>query len=120
MQWSTRVANDCTVLTVCGPINRNDASRLKLLLSPGDMSAKVVMDMREVTFLGPSGLEVLADAAAQLANQPRLLAIVIGDRQPQVARAIADAHLQQTLRLFNTVEQALAARSAHGEPSLPG
>jgi len=112
MQWSARVANGCTVLAISGAINKADASRLKLLLGP---PTSLVVDMREITFLGPAGLDVLADAAVKLANQPWPLAIVIGDDHTQVLRAIQDAHLQQTLRLFDTVEHALAAGPIHGE-----
>jgi anti-anti-sigma factor len=112
MQWSARVANGCTVLTISGSINKADASRLKLLLgSP----TSLVVDMREITFLGPAGLDVLADAAAKLADHPWPLAIAIGDDHAQVLRAIQDANLQQTLRLFDTVEHALAAGPIHGE-----
>jgi hypothetical protein len=73
MQWSARVANGRTVLTVSDPISRADAARLKLLLGP---TASLVVDLREVTFLGPAGLDVLADAASRFATQPWPLAIV--------------------------------------------
>ncbi|WP_445190166.1 STAS domain-containing protein [Pseudonocardia sp. Cha107L01] len=74
-----------------------------------------MIDMREVTFLGPAGLDVLADVAARLADRPWPVAIVIGDSHAQVRRAIEDAQIQQSLRLFDTVEDALAAGPIHGE-----
>jgi anti-anti-sigma regulatory factor len=84
------VRSGSIVLTVSGPIERVDASRPNLLLrSP----TRLVVDMTQVTFLDPSGLDVLAEAASRLANQPWPLAIVIGERHPQVRRAIDDAHL---------------------------
>jgi anti-anti-sigma regulatory factor len=109
MQWSARISNGCSVLKVSGPVTRVDAARLKMLLSPKGMSTTPVVDISEVTFLGPAGLEVLAGAASPLADCPWPLAVVVGDRHPQVVHAIEDAHLQQTLRLFDTVEHALAA-----------
>jgi anti-anti-sigma regulatory factor len=109
MQWSARVSNGCSVLKVSGPVNRVDASRLKILLNPKGMSTAPVVDFSEVTFLGPAGLEALACAASPLADHPWPLAVVVGDRNAQVVHAIEDADLQQTLRLFDSVEHALAA-----------
>jgi anti-anti-sigma factor len=105
MQWSARVVNGCTVLTVSGSIHGADAARLQLLLRP---ATGLVLDLREVTFLDPVGLDVLADVASRFADQPWPLAIVIGNRHQQVLRVIEDAHLQ-ALRLFDTVEHAVAA-----------
>ena len=113
MQWSARVASGCTVLTVSGPINGVDASRLKMLLNPP--TSCLVIDMREVTFLGVAGLDVVTAVASRLTNHPWPLAIVIGDRNPQVLRAVKDVQLQQPLRLFDTVEHALAAGPIHRE-----
>jgi anti-anti-sigma regulatory factor len=109
MQWSARVSNGCSVLKVSGPINRVDASRLKILLNPKGMSTAPVVDFSEVTFLGPAGLEALACAASPLAEHPWPLAVVVGNRSAQVVQAIEDADLQQTLRLFDSVEHAIAA-----------
>jgi anti-anti-sigma factor len=115
MKWSSRVTSGCTLLTVCGSIDKTDASRLKLLMRPKGGPSSYVVDLSEVTFLGPAGLEVLADAAAQLADSAWPLAIVVGDCGAQVRRAIEDAHLEQPLRLFSTVEHALAAPPTLGE-----
>jgi anti-anti-sigma factor len=112
VEWSARVANGCTVLTISGPVYRIDASRIKLLLDP---TKSLVVDMREITFLGPAGLNVLADAASRLANHSWPLAIVIGSQHAQVLRAIQDADLKKTVRLFETVEQALTERPTHWE-----
>jgi anti-anti-sigma factor len=105
MQWSARVVNGCTVLTVSGSIHGVDAARLKLLSHP---ATSLVLDLREVTFLDSAGLDVLADVASRFANQPWPLAIVIGNRHQQVLRVIEDAHLR-ALRLFGTVQHALTA-----------
>jgi anti-sigma B factor antagonist len=115
MKWSSQVANGSTLLTVCGSIDKTDASRLKLLMRPKGGSASLVLDLSEVTFLGPAGLDVLADAASQVADSTLPLAIVVGDCGAQVRRAIEDANLQQSLRLFSTVEHALAARPTQGD-----
>ncbi|HEY2099639.1 MAG TPA: STAS domain-containing protein [Pseudonocardia sp.] len=115
MKWSSRAANGGTLLTVCGSIDKTDASRLKLLMRPKGVSASLVLDLSEVTFLGPAGLDVLADTAAHLADSASPLAIVVGGCDAQVRRAIEDAHLQQPLRLFSTVEHALAARPSLGD-----
>jgi hypothetical protein len=119
MQWSARVSNGCSVLKVSGPVNRVDASRLKILLSPKGMSTAPVVDFSEVTFLGPAGLEALAGAASPLADHPWPLAVVVGDGDKQVVHAIADAHLEQTLRLFDTVEHAVAAAPADSGMTRP-
>jgi anti-anti-sigma regulatory factor len=119
MQWSARVSNGCSVLKVSGPVNRVDASRLKILLSPKGMSTAPVVDFSEVTFLGPTGLEALAGAASPLADHPWPLAVVVGNGDKQVVHAIADAHLEQTLRLFDTVEHAIAAGPIDGGMTRP-
>jgi anti-anti-sigma factor len=115
MNWSSRAADGCTLLTVCGSIDKTDASRLKLLMRPNGVSGTLVVDLSEVTFLGPAGLDVLANAAGQLGSSAWPLAIVVGDCNAQVLRAIEDAHLQQPLRVFKTVGHALAAAPTNGE-----
>jgi len=114
MQWSARVLNGRNVLKISGPVVSADVSRLKLLLSPKCIATSPVVDISEVTFLGPAGLDVLASATLPLANPPWPLPIVIGDRHTQVLHAIADAQ-PQTLRVFDTVESALAANPTDGE-----
>jgi|SRR5882757_10169964 len=119
MQWSARVSNGCSVLKVSGPVDWVDASRLKILLNPSGMSTAPVVDFSEVTFLGPAGLEALAGAAWPLADRPWPLAVVVGDGDKQVVHAIEDAHLEQILRMFDTVEHALAAEPTDGEMTRP-
>ena len=94
MRWSTREENGHAVVTICGPVNREDAPRLKLLLKPQGMSCRLVLDISDVTFLGPAGVEAINDAVAQLGTCEWPMAIVVGDSNPQVAQALVDAGLQ--------------------------
>lgn len=94
MRWSTQEADGNAVVTICGPVNREDAPRLKLLLKPQGVSCRLVLDISEVTFLGPSGVQVITEAAGQLTTCPWPLAIVVGDCNPQVRQALADSGLE--------------------------
>lgn len=94
-----------TVVTVSGSIDTVEAMRLRRTLSlPRLANTNVVLDLSKVTFLGMDGLAVLADAAARLVK----LAVVIDDCPAQVLYALEQACLQPNLRMFDTVEHALA------------
>jgi anti-anti-sigma factor len=109
---SGRDAGKWTVVTVSGAVDTAGAARLERILAPKSMyRTRLVVDMSEVTLLGPAGLAVLAEAASRLDNQHRLLAVVVGDRHNAVLHAIENAQLQQTLRLFDTSEHAIAGTS---------
>jgi len=107
---SGRDAGKWTVVTVSGAVDTAGAARLERILAPKSMyRTRLVVDMSEVTLLGPAGLAVLAEAASRLDNRP--LAVVVGDRHDAVLCAIENAQLQQTLRLFDTSEHAIAGTS---------
>ena len=112
MEPSSRDPGKWTVVSVSGAIDTAGAARLERMLGPKSMyRTRLVVDMSEVSFLGPAGLAVLAAAASRLDNQHRPLGIIVGDRHDAVLRAIEKAKLQQTLRLFDTSNHAIAGAS---------
>ena len=93
MRWSSRDDNGHAVVTICGSVDREDAPRLRLLLHPQGMSCQLVVDISEVTFLGPAAVEVIAEAVGKLRTCEWPMAIVVGDRHPQVREALEEAGL---------------------------
>jgi anti-anti-sigma factor len=94
MRWSTRDEDGHAVVTICGSVDMEDAPRLRLLLKPQGMSCQLVVDISDVTFLGPAAVDVIAAAVGQLRTCAFPMAIVVGDRNPQVRQALEEAGLQ--------------------------
>jgi len=110
MLTSHRFADGAAVLTVAGAIDSPASARelARLLCRHSDGSDRLVLDMVDVTALGSAALTVLAEHAARLDYRGSLV-IVIGERHDVVLRAVEKAQLLATLRLFDSVEHALAA-----------
>jgi len=110
MLTSHRYVDGAVVLTVSGAVDSPAAVREleRLLFRHGDSGDRLVLDMIDVTALGSAALTVLAGHAARLDYRGSLV-IVIGERHDVVLRAVEKAQLLATLRLFDSVEHALAA-----------
>jgi anti-anti-sigma regulatory factor len=112
MHSSRRIIDGASIVTVAGAIETDgDAAALDRLLAQLDASTdRVVLDVVEVTALGLAGVTVLADAAARMDERGQPVTIVIGEHHDSVLRAVEKAKVLSRLRLFDTVEHALAAR----------
>jgi len=110
MLTSHRYVDGAAVLTVSGAIDSPASAREldRLLGRHGDGGDRLVLDMVEVTALGPAALAALAGAASRIEYRGGLV-IVIGERHDVVLRAVEKAQLLAILRLFDSVEHALAA-----------
>ncbi|NKY86209.1 STAS domain-containing protein [Nocardia veterana] len=101
-----RTEGSAVVVTVHGEVDMNSAPHLQTALDQALQSepSTVVLDMTEVGFLGSAGLSVLlATSQAGPAGGLRVVA------SPAVRRPIEVTALDKLLRLFATVEEALAA-----------
>ncbi|HEX4360989.1 MAG TPA: STAS domain-containing protein [Pseudonocardia sp.] len=110
MLTSHRYVDGAVVLTVSGAVDSPTAVREleRLLFRHGDSGDRLVLDMIDVTALGSAALALLAGAASRLDYRGSQV-IVIGERHDVVLRAVEKAQLLTTLRLFDSVEHALAA-----------
>jgi anti-sigma B factor antagonist len=107
LAWAT---DEINVVTMGGRIDDAAAWRLERALAGLEPSRTgLVLDMTEVSFLGTAGLMILADTAARLRENGELFAIVIGERFDAVLHAIEQTSVHQDIRLFDTVDHALAA-----------
>ncbi|HEX4246366.1 MAG TPA: STAS domain-containing protein [Pseudonocardia sp.] len=120
MLTSHRYVDGAAVLTVSGAIDSPASAREldRLLRRHSDGADHLVLDMVEVTALGPVALAVLAERAMR-ADSRGSIVIVIGERHDVVLRAVEKARLLATLRLFDSVEHALAAGARRLFPAVP-
>jgi anti-sigma B factor antagonist len=110
MQGLARVTDGTNVVTLRGRIDDAAASRLgQTLAVRGPAGTGLILDMSEVSFLGAAGITILADTAVRLRENGELFAIVIGERFDAVLHAIERTSLHRDIRLFDTVDHALAA-----------
>lgn len=100
---------DAVIAHVAGEIDRTGASLLaEKLASALDSSARVVVDLAGVTFLGTSGLAALVDARARF--QANGASVRVVPSHP-VRRAIDVTGLNTVLQPFSTVSAAIRADS---------
>ena len=101
------VAKSVYVLEVEGEFDYVGAPQVRQELDAarGAGATAVVFDMRRVTFMDSAGLRVVVDAIRGLGSQCVALA---GTPDP-VLRLLATTGLDQRLRLFSTVEDAVIA-----------
>jgi anti-anti-sigma factor len=120
MLTSHRFVDGAAVLTVSGAIDSPaSATELdRLLCRHGDGGARLVLDMVDVTALGSPALTVLAEHASRMFFRGSIV-IVIGERHDVVLRAVEKAQLLATLRLFDSVEHALAAGARRLSSAVP-
>lgn len=106
---SERRVGEATVVTVTGEIDVATAptlrERLQACIDKGDRG--VVVDLLEVPFLDSTALGVLVGAAKRLREQSGWLRIVL--TEPRVAKVFEITGLTETLPIYPTVDQAVAA-----------
>jgi anti-sigma B factor antagonist len=97
------------VVRLLGELDLYNAGDVRQALA--DVSAqepeRVVVDLEEVTFIDSTGLGVLVEARAKLANRK---AFLIARPQVETRRALEISGLAKQIPILETVEQALAAR----------
>jgi anti-sigma B factor antagonist len=99
---------DCMVVSVAGEIDMRSSARLGPILEAlAPASLCLVVDMTDMTFIDSSGLGGLL-AARNLARQHGT-SVVLVHPPAQVRRLLTSNRLQSHFRVFDTVQDALAA-----------
>jgi anti-sigma B factor antagonist len=111
MSVSRRVVDGTTIVVVTGEVDMHAAPQLSSeVIDTLDHAAGevCVVDLSVVTFLGSAGLTALLRAAehAEAGHEP--LRIVVDSNRP-VIRPLEVTGLDRVLKLYHTVEEALAA-----------
>lgn len=93
-------------VTVSGEIDLLTAPEVGAAVTAAqDCSDAVLLDLREVAFLGSAGLSVLVDAARRAQDTNGRFAVVVGAHPVQ--RAIEVTGLDAVLSVFDDVDQAV-------------
>lgn len=96
------------VITAAGEIDLGGAPRLREALSDvlGAGCTRLVMDLRQVTFIDSTGLGVIVGAGKKAAGLDGALRIVCDDKR--VLRLLAITGISRSLTVTATLEEALA------------
>ncbi|WP_051579878.1 STAS domain-containing protein [Pseudonocardia acaciae] len=103
-----RDAGRAAVFSVSGELDMLTTPKLDEALSGENGDRPVVLDLSGVTFIGSSGLAVVAEHANRVPARPDWLTVVTGDGH--VVRAFNLSSLDTVVALYETVEDALADR----------
>jgi anti-sigma B factor antagonist len=99
------------VITVTGEIDLETAPALHKAVTAGidhTRGEPCVLDLTTVTFLGSAGLTALVDATGRAEARREPLRIVVDSNRP-VIRPIHVTGLDDVLRLYHTVDEAVKA-----------
>ncbi len=108
---SQRRTGDVVIVTVAGEIDLSTAPDLHAALTVALRDAGAggcVADLTAVTFLGSPGLTALLNATQEAEQRREPLRIVVDSNRP-VIRPIEITGLDQVLRLYHSVDEALHA-----------
>jgi anti-sigma B factor antagonist len=108
---SHRGAGEAIVVTVVGEVDVLTAPRLLAAVSDAlerAGSGPVVVDLSEVSFLGSAGLAALVEAALAAERRQEPLRVVVDHTRP-VIRPLEATGLDQVLRLYHSVSDALGS-----------
>jgi anti-sigma B factor antagonist len=104
------------LVTVLGQVDHSNALQLRTAISealqrvalyePGEV---VVVDLTQVTFLGPPGLVALVGGAGEAERLDRRFRVVVDEHRPPI-RQIELTGLDRVLVLYHSVAEALALR----------
>jgi anti-sigma B factor antagonist len=81
------------------------AKLARVLDGPG--TGAVVVDLSAVTFLGSTGVAVLADAHWQATERGRSLRVVVDRNRPAVMRPFESTGITQMLPTYDTLDAAM-------------
>ena len=105
---TSTTTDNATVLAVAGEIDHNSADPLIHALDPGNLGERthVVIDMRQVTFMDSSGINVLLNAHRELtpAGWLRLAGV-----QGAVLRTLQIVGVDTVIPCYPSLPEALAA-----------
>ncbi|NUR77814.1 MAG: STAS domain-containing protein [Thermoleophilia bacterium] len=109
MEHSVREQDGVTVIAPRGPIDVSDALTLRdLLAGPvGGAGNRVLVDLSEVTLVDSSGIGILVTAHRQAEASGAALAL--GNPVGPVGRVFEMTRTNKLLRIYPTVDEALAA-----------
>lgn len=108
---SHRRAGEAIVVTVVGEVDVLTAPRLLAAVSDALERAgrgPVVVDLSEVSLLGSAGLAALVEAALAAERRQEPLRVVVDHTRP-VIRPLEATGLDQVLRLYHSVSDALGS-----------
>jgi anti-sigma B factor antagonist len=108
MRVDARVDDGTGIITAAGEIDLAGAPRLREALSDVLTAGctRLVMDLREVTFIDSTGLGVIIGAGKKAAGLHGALRIVCDDKR--VLRLLAITGISRSLTVTATPEEALA------------
>ena len=107
---STKVMDGLTVLRVSGDLDATDAPILSWSLSSGLASTGgVVIDLSECDFIDSSGLAAIVEAWRGCNGPESRGGVVLAGPSGQVDRIIRITGLDQSLAIFDGLDEALAA-----------
>ncbi|WP_037075784.1 STAS domain-containing protein [Pseudonocardia spinosispora] len=100
-----------TVLTIAGKVDTAmAAAQFEYLIAHAPGCGRLVLDLTDVSAFGRAGAAVLARTSR---GDERGLAVVIGERHDAVLRAAETASIMIRVRLFDSLEYALAAAESN-------
>lgn len=108
---SSRVVEGTLVLEVAGEVDLDTAPQLQVAIIDAidrTSGAACIVDLTEVSFLGSAGLTVLLASTRHAEARSRSLPIVVDSNRP-VIRPIELTGMDDELRLFHSVDEALRA-----------
>jgi anti-sigma B factor antagonist len=122
---AVRVVDGTVAVAVAGEVDMDTASALQtaVITAIDDTDGRrCILDLTGVTFLNPAGLTALIAATEHAEARQETLRIVVDANRP-VIRPITITGLDQDLRLYHTIDEAVKAGnqrhpSPHGTPPL--
>ncbi len=106
---TSTTTDDATVVAVTGEIDHNSADPLIQALDPGSLGGRtrVVIDMRQVTFMDSSGINVLLTAQRNLTPVDGWLRLA--GVQESVLRTLQIVGVDMVIPCYPSLPEALAA-----------
>ncbi|WP_160097208.1 anti-sigma factor antagonist [Kibdelosporangium aridum] len=104
-----RVVDGTLVVVVSGEVDLHTAPSLRAAVTAGidqTSASPCILDLTKVTFLDSAGLTALLDATCHAEARHEPLRIIVDGNRP-VIRPIEITGLDDTLRLYHSIDEAL-------------
>lgn len=111
LTFTTRRLDRTVIVDVAGEVDLDTAPRLREAIAVALDEAEgglCVVDLTEVTYLGTAGLTALLDGTREAAAREEPLHLVVDANRP-VIRPIELTGLDQVLRLYHSIDEAMGA-----------